>query len=120
MDENQDGQICFAEWRDFLLLLPRPTSMPAIFEYYQAYRPSRPGASQLTQDGDVTLHEKPAQQRHVSNRQYATDIKGKKKAEEHDEGIPKDEDEEPEQQEIFSGVGLDLSPHPCAIVVGLG
>ncbi|KAK4695810.1 hypothetical protein P7C70_g8485, partial [Phenoliferia sp. Uapishka_3] len=52
VDKNNDGVISFDEWRDFLLLLPRKTSMSEIFRYYQTHRLKRPNMSQLTQDGD--------------------------------------------------------------------
>ncbi|ORY83515.1 mitochondrial carrier domain-containing protein [Leucosporidium creatinivorum] len=52
VDKNNDGAISFDEWRDFLLLLPRPTSMSEIFKYYQTHRLHRPSMSRLNQDGD--------------------------------------------------------------------
>ncbi|SCV73638.1 BQ2448_6068 [Microbotryum intermedium] len=55
VDKDGDGAISFAEWRNFLLLLPRPTSMPEIMHYYQTHRKHRPSMSRLTQDGDVVI-----------------------------------------------------------------
>ncbi|GEM10051.1 mitochondrial carrier protein [Rhodotorula toruloides] len=55
VDRNGDGVISFDEWRDFLLLLPRQTSMKEIWRYWQAKRLERPSMSRLTQDGDVTV-----------------------------------------------------------------
>ncbi|KDE06805.1 hypothetical protein, variant [Microbotryum lychnidis-dioicae p1A1 Lamole] len=55
VDKDGDGAISFAEWRNFLLLLPRPTSMPEIMHYYQTHRKHRPSMSRLTQDGNVVI-----------------------------------------------------------------
>ncbi|KAM0749597.1 mitochondrial carrier [Meredithblackwellia eburnea MCA 4105] len=55
VDQNNDGVISFDEWRDFLLLLPRQTSMTEVFKYWQTHRMVRPNMSQLTQDGDVVV-----------------------------------------------------------------
>ncbi|BGO93151.1 hypothetical protein NBRC10512_007596 [Rhodotorula toruloides] len=55
VDRNGDGAISFDEWRDFLLLLPRQTSMKEIWRYWQAKRLERPSMSRLTQDGDVVI-----------------------------------------------------------------
>ncbi|GAA6009677.1 uncharacterized protein JCM10292_003888 [Rhodotorula paludigena] len=55
VDRNGDGAISFDEWRDFLLLLPRQTSMKEIWRYWQARRLHRPSMSRLTQDGDVVI-----------------------------------------------------------------
>lgn len=52
MDRNGDGVISFDEWRDFLLLLPRPSTMKEIWRFYQTHRLDRPSMSRLTQDGD--------------------------------------------------------------------
>jgi solute carrier family 25 phosphate transporter 23/24/25/41 len=125
MDQDNDGHICFREWRDFLLLLPRPTSMPEIFEYYKAYRPSRPGASQLTQDGDVTLHEKPlssssgrkakASGDDAHHHKSSADVKGKGKAEQQpDEHATESDGEGEEAEGIFAGVrSLNLTTLRC-------
>ncbi|CAI2172913.1 158_t:CDS:2, partial [Funneliformis geosporum] len=48
MDKNQNGVIDFSEWRDFLLLLPRETTMSEIFEYYQVI-------AQVSIDGEVII-----------------------------------------------------------------
>ncbi|GAA5826412.1 hypothetical protein JCM3770_004696 [Rhodotorula araucariae] len=55
VDRDGDGAISFAEWRDFLLLLPRPISMKEVWRYWQARPLDRPSMSRLTQDGDVTV-----------------------------------------------------------------
>ncbi|KAI5806724.1 mitochondrial carrier domain-containing protein, partial [Peziza echinospora] len=35
MDRNRDGEICFEEWRDFLMFMPNPeTTMKTIYTYY--------------------------------------------------------------------------------------
>ncbi|TNY20556.1 mitochondrial carrier domain-containing protein [Rhodotorula diobovata] len=52
VDRNGDGFISFDEWRDFLLLLPRPISMKEVWRYWQARPLARPSMSRLTQDGD--------------------------------------------------------------------
>ncbi|CAO3694656.1 unnamed protein product [Umbelopsis ramanniana] len=49
MDQDGDGQIDFAEWRDYLLLLPRDTtSIVEVFRYYNT-------STQLNQDADVVI-----------------------------------------------------------------
>ncbi|CAG8440874.1 8052_t:CDS:2 [Acaulospora morrowiae] len=48
MDEDGNGVIEFSEWRDFLLLLPRDTTMFEIYEYYQM-------VGQVSFDGEVTV-----------------------------------------------------------------
>ncbi|RIA94505.1 mitochondrial carrier domain-containing protein [Glomus cerebriforme] len=48
MDKDQNGVIDFSEWRDFLLLLPRETTMSEIFEYYQVI-------AQVSIDGEVII-----------------------------------------------------------------
>ncbi|BGP41635.1 hypothetical protein JCM10449v2_005626 [Rhodotorula kratochvilovae] len=55
VDRNGDGVISFDEWRDFLLLLPRPISMKEVWRYWQARPLDRPSMSRLTQDGDVSI-----------------------------------------------------------------
>ncbi|GAA6025677.1 hypothetical protein JCM10207_008826 [Rhodosporidiobolus poonsookiae] len=55
VDRNGDGVISFDEWRDFLLLLPRPSTMKEIWRFYQTHRLDRPSMSRLTQDGDVVV-----------------------------------------------------------------
>lgn len=55
VDRDGDGAISFDDWRDFLLLLPRPISMKEIWRYWQTKRLERPSMSRLTQDGDVTV-----------------------------------------------------------------
>ncbi|GAA5852268.1 hypothetical protein JCM9279_002483 [Rhodotorula babjevae] len=55
VDRNGDGFISFDEWRDFLLLLPRPISMKEVWRYWQARPLARPSMSRLTQDGDVVV-----------------------------------------------------------------
>lgn len=55
VDKSGDGAISFEEWRDFLLLLPRPTTLPEIFRYYKTHRLRRPSMSRLNQDGDVAV-----------------------------------------------------------------
>ncbi|BGP17904.1 hypothetical protein JCM10213v2_005952 [Rhodosporidiobolus nylandii] len=53
VDRNGDGVISFDEWRDFLLLLPRPSTMKEIWRYYRTTH--RPSMSRLTQDADVVV-----------------------------------------------------------------
>lgn len=49
MDQDGDGQIDFAEWRDYLLLLPKDTtSIVEVFRYYNS-------ATQLNQDADIVI-----------------------------------------------------------------
>ncbi|PKY42507.1 mitochondrial carrier [Rhizophagus irregularis] len=48
MDKDQNGVIDFSEWRDFLLLLPRETTMSEIFEYYKVI-------AQVSMDGEVII-----------------------------------------------------------------
>ncbi|GAA5841321.1 hypothetical protein JCM11251_001624 [Rhodosporidiobolus azoricus] len=55
VDRDGDGVISFEEWRDFLLLLPRPSTMKEIWRFYQTHRLDRPSMSRLTQDGDVVV-----------------------------------------------------------------
>ncbi|KAK4047617.1 hypothetical protein OIV83_005275 [Microbotryomycetes sp. JL201] len=55
VSRNGDGAISFEEWRNFFLLLPRQTSMPEMWKYYQTHRSRRPSMSRLTQDGDVVI-----------------------------------------------------------------
>ncbi|GAA5913797.1 hypothetical protein JCM6882_007702 [Rhodosporidiobolus microsporus] len=55
VDRDGDGVISFDEWRDFLLLLPRPSTMKEIWRFYQTHRLDRPSMSRLTQDGDVVV-----------------------------------------------------------------
>ncbi|GBB93486.1 hypothetical protein RclHR1_02180028 [Rhizophagus clarus] len=48
MDKDQNGVIDFSEWRDFLLFLPRETTMSEIFEYYKVI-------AQVSMDGEVII-----------------------------------------------------------------
>ncbi|KAF2771561.1 mitochondrial carrier [Teratosphaeria nubilosa] len=49
IDKNHDGQISFAEWRDFLLFLPtHAPGLRAVLSYYN-------GTVKLTAEGDVNL-----------------------------------------------------------------
>ncbi|CAG8754803.1 9570_t:CDS:2, partial [Racocetra persica] len=48
MDKDGNGVIDFSEWRDFLLFLPRKTTMSEIYEYYQV-------VTQVNIDGEVTI-----------------------------------------------------------------
>ncbi|KAM0789974.1 hypothetical protein ACM66B_005307 [Microbotryomycetes sp. NB124-2] len=55
VSRDGNGAISFQEWRNFFLLLPRQTSMPEMWKYYQTHRSRRPSMSRLTQDGDVVI-----------------------------------------------------------------
>ena len=59
MNKSGSGQITFGEWRDFLLLLPRQASLPAVISYWQSFSRHRLGTSMATQDLDVIVAEKP-------------------------------------------------------------
>ena len=59
MNKSGSGQIDFGEWRDFLLLLPRQASLPAVMSYWQSFPEPRLHTSIATQDLDVLLAEKP-------------------------------------------------------------
>ncbi|CAG8670286.1 7854_t:CDS:2, partial [Paraglomus occultum] len=48
LDKDGNGVIDFNEWRDFLLLLPRETTIREIYTYYQAF-------GQMNMDGDVII-----------------------------------------------------------------
>ncbi|KAI9320517.1 mitochondrial carrier domain-containing protein [Dichotomocladium elegans] len=48
IDTEGNGYIDFQDWRDFLLLLPRKTTLHEIYQYYQT-------STQLTQDADVAI-----------------------------------------------------------------
>ncbi|TIB67582.1 hypothetical protein E3P77_01440 [Wallemia ichthyophaga] len=54
LDQNNSGVIEFADFRDYLLLLPRHPHITEIYRYYTVKNQSR-GASQLTSDADVIL-----------------------------------------------------------------
>ncbi|KAF9361350.1 hypothetical protein BGX34_007199 [Mortierella sp. NVP85] len=49
MDKDGDGMIDFEEWRDFLVLLPRETTLKEIFHYVQEV------VAQVGVDGDVVM-----------------------------------------------------------------
>ncbi|KAF9959239.1 hypothetical protein BGZ65_000693 [Modicella reniformis] len=49
MDKDGDGMIDFEEWRDFLVLLPRETTLREIFHYVQEV------IAQVGVDGDVVM-----------------------------------------------------------------
>ncbi|KAI8373663.1 mitochondrial carrier domain-containing protein [Blakeslea trispora] len=48
IDTEGNGYIDFQEWRDFLLLLPRETTIIEIYQYYQT-------STQLTHDAEVVI-----------------------------------------------------------------
>ncbi|KAI9261601.1 mitochondrial carrier domain-containing protein [Phascolomyces articulosus] len=48
IDTEGNGYIDFRDWRDFLLLLPRETTITEIYQYYQT-------STQLTQDAEVSF-----------------------------------------------------------------
>ncbi|KAI8137091.1 mitochondrial carrier domain-containing protein [Fennellomyces sp. T-0311] len=48
IDTEGNGYIDFQDWRDFLLLLPRETTITEIYQYYQT-------STQLTQDAEVAF-----------------------------------------------------------------
>ncbi|CAG8536615.1 13099_t:CDS:2 [Cetraspora pellucida] len=48
MDKDGNGVIDFSEWRDFLLFLPRETTLFEIYEYYQV-------VTQVSIDGEVII-----------------------------------------------------------------
>ncbi|TIA92360.1 hypothetical protein E3P99_00654 [Wallemia hederae] len=54
LDQDNSGVIEFADFRDYLLLLPRHPHITEIYRYYTIKNQSR-GASQLTSDADVIL-----------------------------------------------------------------
>lgn len=54
LDQDNSGVIEFADFRDYLLLLPRHPHITEIYRYYTVKNQSR-GASQLTSDADVIL-----------------------------------------------------------------
>jgi solute carrier family 25 phosphate transporter 23/24/25/41 len=59
MDKSGSGKVTFEEWRDFLLLLPRPASMGNVWKYWTSYTSPRLATSIANQDLDVILAEKP-------------------------------------------------------------
>lgn len=62
MDKSGSGKVTFEEWRDFLLLLPRPASMGNVWRYWTSHTSPRLATSIANQDLDVILAEKPAPQ----------------------------------------------------------
>lgn len=60
MDKSGSGTVTFEDWRDFLLLLPRPASMGNVWKYWTSHTSPRLATSIANQDLDVILAEKPA------------------------------------------------------------
>ncbi|KPV72307.1 uncharacterized protein RHOBADRAFT_8137, partial [Rhodotorula graminis WP1] len=102
VDRNGDGFISFDEWRDFLLLLPRPISMKEVWRYWQARPLARPSMSRLTQDGDGELPLPPS--RPLPYRGPAAAAPSSAHENVHDE----DEDEHGPMDDMFAGAGKFL------------
>ncbi|GAA94344.1 uncharacterized protein L969DRAFT_19491 [Mixia osmundae IAM 14324] len=116
IDKDRDGHICFSEWRDFLLLLPRSTSVPEIYHYYQQQRGvARHPSTVATQDGDVTLGERTQTTNKAApppvTQTHHPDPKGKAKAVDEpslrdqqqyvQQDTPQDEEDEEDERGMF-------------------
>lgn len=87
MDKSGSGKVTFEEWRDFLLLLPRQTSMQTVYNYWASFSRPRLATSIMNQDLDVIVAEKPSTSpTHTASSAANTSTKGKGRAVEHDDG----------------------------------
>jgi solute carrier family 25 phosphate transporter 23/24/25/41 len=101
MNQDGSGQISFADWRDYLLLLPRQTSLQTVYNYWASFSRPRLATSIATQDLDVLLAERPttAQSSAAHKAQHSTSslsslAKGKGRALDQDEETLVDADKE--------------------------
>lgn len=109
MDKSGSGKVTFEEWRDFLLLLPRPASLSNVWKYWTLHAPSRLATSIATQDLDVILAEKPTPHTtSASHPSHSAPIHSHSKHDEEENGISSDDEEESDNSPIFAGSGAYL------------
>ncbi|KAH8922994.1 mitochondrial carrier [Atractiella rhizophila] len=106
IDMDRDGTISYAEWRDFLLLLPRHPSIPEIYSYYQAHR--RDPVTILTPDGDFVLGEKEGKKKESLAVSHNNNHNHNHSAEENGDDDVEEDEEEEEPDDMFKGAGKFL------------
>lgn len=115
MDKSGTGKVTFEEWRDFLLLLPRPASMGNVWKYWTSHTTPRLATSIANQDLDVILAEKPnsisspAASFSIQHKSAASQNQGEK--DERGDGVSAQQEEEEadgENRPIFQGSGAYL------------
>jgi solute carrier family 25 phosphate transporter 23/24/25/41 len=109
MDKSGSGKVTFEEWRDFLLLLPRPASMSNVWKYWTLHTPPRLATSIATQDLDVILAEKPTPHAiHSSHSSVSASTHPHNKHDEAADGVSSEDEEESDNSPIFAGSGAYL------------
>lgn len=109
MDKTGSGKVTFEEWRDFLLLLPRPASMGNVWKYWSSHTSPRLATSIANQDLDVILAEKPAPPASSSSFTAGTASAQSHRKSSESDGVGGDaEEEEGDNTPIFQGSGAYL------------
>lgn len=110
MDKSGSGKVTFEEWRDFLLLLPRPASMGNVWKYWTSHTSPRLATSIANQDLDVILAEKPAPPASSSSFSASTASAHTHSNTKHELSVEAAEEEEDDEDSspIFAGSGAYL------------
>ena len=110
MDKSGSGKVTFEEWRDFLLLLPRPASMGNVWKYWTSHTSPRLATSIANQDLDVILAERPAPLTSSSSLKAGTASAQSQQQAKQDSGVDviEGEGEDEDSSPIFAGSGAYL------------